>query len=486
ALPQVTAILFACAVSLGAVVLSFWRTTLRHLPRNNFGICSGMPTAADASPGEALTPWLHTYYNDLCKQEQRFTSSSGTEHPKPLTFGDLKTANIDLQMMTTCLTLGRPFRLPFRDDHQVRENKLFWYKESEFRELFPESVVDWMVLHERHYRARTEPHRLQHVSFEGFRCLPSPEDLPVVVAVRMSLSFPILLSAVPLYSVDFRKPDEELTLERCWFSDGGIGANFPIHFFDSPLPSRPTFGLDLGERSEITDKAVVLPARNADARLAYWRRIESSGLKGIIRFLGSVVNVAKDWNHETLGHMPGFRDRIALIRLSREEGGLNLVMSEQQITKLSEYGREAGREFVRRFGKPRDPSVPPATTMNWENHQLVRLRLLLAALSEYLVALNESAQQADALGFPYERFFHGGDDGPVRYRFKGRHDHTRDPQTHCEVTQAGLARALYDGLRALGEHTSRCTLSDSTEPSRLSPATGAPKPPPELRLRPRV
>lgn len=30
-----------------------------------------------------------------------------------------------------------------------------------------------------------------------------------------------------------------------WFSDGGICANLPVHFFDAPLPTRPTFAIDL-------------------------------------------------------------------------------------------------------------------------------------------------------------------------------------------------------------------------------------------------
>jgi hypothetical protein len=485
-LPQLTAVLFACAISLGLVMRAFWRAVARCLPQNYFGVCSGMPTADDKYAGERLTPWLHAYYNTLCRQEQEFTSDSGMQRVKPLTFGDLDGADIHLQMMTTCLTLGRPFRLPFRDDHQVRENNQFWYKEAEFRELFPAEVVDWMVTKERSFKDSSQPHTLQKVSFKGFRCLPRPEDLPVVVGVRMSLSFPILLSAVPLYSVDFRAPAEARKLERCWFTDGGVGSNFPIHFFDSPLPTRPTFGLDLGERSDASDKAVVLPATNGDARLAYWRRFECSGFKAIAGFLAAVVNVAKDWNHETLGHMPGFRDRIALIRLTREQGGLNLAMPEKQITQLSEYGREAGQEFVRRFGRPVDPSVAPAETMNWENHQLVRLRLFLGAMSESVVALLESAQQADVLGFSYDRFFHGGDYGPEAYRFTGLRDHSRDPHSQCEVTQAGLALAIYDALKGIGRHTSRCAPSSPVQPSKLHPATGAPKPPPELRLRPRV
>ena len=59
---------------------------------------------------------------------------------------------------------------------------------------------------------------------------PDGPDLPIVVATRMSLSFPILLSAVPLYAVDFslrenqekKKAGTAPRAERCWFSDGGI------------------------------------------------------------------------------------------------------------------------------------------------------------------------------------------------------------------------------------------------------------------------
>jgi hypothetical protein len=51
--------------------------------------------------------------------------------------------------------------------------------------------------------------------------LPEPEDLPVVVAVRMSLSFPVLLSAVPLYAVDYIAENMRLT-------NGPSGAGFPM------------------------------------------------------------------------------------------------------------------------------------------------------------------------------------------------------------------------------------------------------------------
>jgi len=75
-------------------------------------------------------------------------------------------------------------------------------------------------------------------------------DLPVVLAARMSLAFPILLTAVKLGAIDFSKAARadtpKLLPEPCWFADGGLSSNFPIHLFDSPLPRWPTFAVISG------------------------------------------------------------------------------------------------------------------------------------------------------------------------------------------------------------------------------------------------
>jgi predicted acylesterase/phospholipase RssA len=73
-------------------------------------------------------------------------------------------------------------------------------------------------------------------------------DLPVIVATRMSLSFPLLFKSRALYAEDYEifrivrglgaKPERRI--RRIWMSDGGISSNFPIHLFDAPLPTRPT------------------------------------------------------------------------------------------------------------------------------------------------------------------------------------------------------------------------------------------------------
>src|SRR5205807_226960 len=128
---------------------------------------------------------------------------------------------------------GRPYRLPFRTGGEH-----FYFHPDEMRRLFPDSIVRWL---EEHPPASPPP-RLRDKSL---RPMPDNGDLPVVVAARLSLSFPGLVSAVPLWSVDPSPAGGLYSAECCWFSDGGIVSNFPVHFFDCPLPKWPTFAINL-------------------------------------------------------------------------------------------------------------------------------------------------------------------------------------------------------------------------------------------------
>lgn len=465
---------FSMLLVLGALLWRAARLACRELPKHGFGLCSGMPGEGEKNPEEALTVWLADYIDNLAGQVQAFPG----QH-KPLTFADLRQHGIDLKMMTTCLTLGRPFRLPFEDVAQVRENKPFMFRRSEFARLFPANVVDWMVATARP-PAPGKPHPVAGaINFEDYFNLPEPANLPVIVAARMSLSFPLLLSAVPLHAVDYHQKvgDKQIAPERCWFTDGGVGSNFPIHFFDQPLPTRPTFGLDLGLADSADDQRVVFASKNSDARLSYWRRFaENGGAGSIAGFLGAVLNVAKDWNHETLSHLPGFRDRIGLIRLTAEEGGLNLAMPKARILQLGAYGETAGREFVARFGAPGQ-----ASRMNWENHQLIRLRLLLASLAEQLQHLERGLAETSGSSSDYARFFTQLV-GPESYRFSGRGKFMPDPHSGLYGSQAGLAKWTLDQLRAVAERLREC---QATTPGTALDYN-APKPTPELKLRPRI
>lgn len=479
----------ACVLALLGVVARMALRLFRELPARGYGVCSGMPEPDAAHGEEALTVWMSDYFDRLAGQ----AAQAGPD--KPLTFGDLRAHGIELRVMTTCLTLGRPFQLPFGDDAHVRENGRFLFRREDLAQLFPARIVDWMVAH----APADVGGVFRDAALEGHLGLPAPDDLPVVVAVRMSLSFPLLLSAVPLYSVDFTRPGasagELRRPERCWFTDGGVGSNFPIHFFDAPLSTRPTFGLDLGQAEpgsgDRPDQRVRFPADNAAAHVSPWRRWdESRGLGSVLGFLGTLFGVAKDWNHETLSNLPGFRDRIGLIRLSEREGGLNLTMDAPLIDALTAYGRYAGQQFVVRFGDPAYwPADAVASPMNWENHQLIRLRLLLASMSEMLGRLEISAAAVDGTPSDYARFFTDAA-GPDSYRLRGLGRLDDDPADGLPVTQAGLAHWMLVQLRVIARRVAATIAARPAAragaPSPADPQTRAPRPPPELKPRPRI
>jgi hypothetical protein len=455
------AIVLGTLFSVGGAFL--WRL-LTALPVNYYGLCTGMPaTAGAANKTEPLTPWLHRYLNRLAG------------HPAdgpPLTFGHLwgtpdpnGERDINLEMMTTCLTHGRPYRLPFRDDEDVRESKLFSYKPEEFRKFFPEEVVKWMEQH-----ARPSDHPERYVA-SGVTPLPEPWNMPVVVAVRMSLSFPILLSAVPLYAIDFSRANErDQVPERCWFSDGGICSNFPLHFFDAPLPRWPTFCIDLCDKHVDADaKSVHQPAMamsNSGEIIESWNRFDQefegrrfvpkTHWRQLLSFLETVIHTMQNWTDNTQSRLPGFRDRIARVSLTSDEGGLNLDMPADRIACLSKRGAAAAHMFVERFG-------PLQTgTMNWSNHRWVRYRTAIGAIGEMLLRIHlawTSPQQDDV---PYEGWV-AGTPKPPSYKWA--------PSQNSVAVE--LTRSLIQAAHSWS----------TTNPSL---AEGAPRPRPEIRLRPRI
>jgi hypothetical protein len=221
-------------------------------------------------------------------------------------------------------------------------------------------------------------------------------DLPVVVATRMSLAFPILLSAVPVYA-----PDESSgKMQLCWFSDGGISSNFPITLFDGPLPRWPTFGIDLSglpdgrTLSEDESENVSMPADNKKP-FPTWNLIRS--LPG---FLSGILDAMQNWNDNTQCVLPGYRDRIVTVYLAPDEGGLNLDMPPAILQRLRARGAAAGKELVARFAAPSVLKSAP-NAMDWENHRWLRYRSTMAALRTYLGAFDTALQQPMKPDVPY-------------------------------------------------------------------------------------
>lgn len=384
AMPLPAAIVFGSGLAVLLVLalvaglgLSIYNSVCLSLGPNFYGLCRGSLPALETPNKPPLTNWLYQLFNELAHLPVE----------RPLTFGDLAEQGINLEVITTSLSHGRPYRVPFAESK-------FFFAPDDFRKLFPEVVVKWMeenTPQQTRVRAKTGSKEL--------RRLPDPSALPVIVGVRMSLSFPVLLSAVPLYAVDYTDPANaaEDLAEPCWFSDGGICSNLPIDFFDGPLPTRPTFGISLrppaaNQPPPMVDKttidetaeatAVFLPRHNKSGMNDNWTRFPGEGSGAMSGFLWAVFDAMQSWADNQLCRAPGYRDRIAWVSHSSEEGGLNLDMKPAVISSLARRGKHAGKTLRKHFTERSERSTGAPT--GWENHLWIRYRSSLGALQEYI------------------------------------------------------------------------------------------------------
>ncbi len=386
-----------------------------------FGICTGMP-GAGATGARALTPWLH----------DRFQSMAGHANGKVLTFGDLAVRKVELRTMTTNLTRRQPMAMPWTTQE-------YFFDPAEMRGLFPEDVVKWM---EEHPPAAAQdgsalaPNEIRkrdllRARAEPKRPFPAPQDVPVIVATRMSLSFPLLITAVPLYAVNYSlkrnreasdaadawlaaNPDRpaaegaaslpERSFDVNWFSDGGICANLPVQFFDAPVPSRPTFAVDLEQfppdrhKSPVESENCYLPATNSAGLLRPWTTIPTSGIGGLGAFLSQIVDTARGWVDAAQLVMPGYRDRIVTIYNDNNEGGMNLSMPAPIVAALVKRGEAAGAILVERFIGP-EPNKEPA--WGWNNQRWIRFRTATAGLNAWLTKFQCNYTAAAPGAVPY-------------------------------------------------------------------------------------
>jgi predicted acylesterase/phospholipase RssA len=363
--------LVAVAALLGALVGTS-RSALRELPRNGHGLCIGSRGAATPREPLPFTDWM----------SERLATVAGCPG-EVLTFGDLwgpdavrrywkarpddaerreaalaaADPQVRLEMMTTNLTQARPVRLPFVQD-------IYLYCEQELARWFPPAVMTALAVGE----PAVDPVQGPWLCPEHgtpLRKLPHPPDLPVVVAVRMTLSFPLLISAVPLWVIDFTAVDPAPV--HCRFSDGGISSNFPIHFFDTLLPSRPTFAISLGPYPPGREHEDVYYAGRVGAPP------RTTPTETVGQFAGALLNTLQNWSDNGQSGLPGYRDRIVEVRHSAAEGGLNLDMDETTILDLAVRGRDAATELRLRFDFPR--------------HRVLRYRTAMAELQEAVTAM---------------------------------------------------------------------------------------------------
>lgn len=355
-------------VLFAGIVLAFLRRAWQMIPKVDFGVCPGPRQPGYTEAG--LSDWLAETIERCAGRWQE----GGTPPERPLTFGHLANRgdgpSISLRMMTTNLSMRRPHALPNLGERN------YYFKEEEFRRLFPGWVVDAMV------RDRTPEN--------GVFPFPGADDLPVVVAARMSLSFPLLISAVPLYRYDYDSAAKPL--RRLLFSDGGLSSNFPIHFFDAILPGRPTFGISLDDLNpDKPNRRVHLSPR------PQWLDIKE--IKTIPGFLMALLNAAKDWQDLLQGSLPGYRDRVVHIALDPDkEGGLNLTMDATKIKLLLGLGERASG-LLEGAALPGEADKEP---FDFDNHRWGRFLVAFGAVEEALDAAAEAwGDPADAASFAH-------------------------------------------------------------------------------------
>jgi hypothetical protein len=331
------AVVAAAVIVVATTVLAIVRLlarTWKALGESNFGMCPG--TKQDGGSQPALLDWL----------DARIQACAGRTD-KALTFRDLEEQGIGLTMMSTDLSYARPVRVPDGLDG-------YWYRPDTFED-YPDRVREAM---ERGSRP---------AGVEGYRVMPIA-DLPVLVGVRLSLSFPILLSAMPLY-----QPGAGVRPDLHLLSDGGISSNFPIHFFDAWFPGRPTFGIDLAPHPGGAAEDVYMPSDPLATSTPRWDAVTT-----LPAFFESIKDTMQNWRDTLQSELPGYRDRVCQIRLEKGQGGLHLSMDATTLAELIGRGYEAGETILETFDD-----------RQWRVHRWVRYLTLMSLLQDNLHRVRE-------------------------------------------------------------------------------------------------
>ncbi len=209
------------AFGLVAALAFLGNRLIGRLRETDFGLCPGLQRPGSDDP--AVTDWLHEAIQYVAGRQA---------DADPLTFGDVervlrsrKDPNLALRMITTNMTLRRPYALPDLGGQAAHASRptpggqIGWIP-NEWKPLFPASVVAFLKRDDPPYLGDHQPRRL-----------PDGDDLPVVVGARMSLSFPLLFSAVPVHQLT---PGGRASAGRMLLVDGGAVEQHAAAFLRQP------------------------------------------------------------------------------------------------------------------------------------------------------------------------------------------------------------------------------------------------------------
>ncbi|GAA3284266.1 patatin-like phospholipase family protein [Dactylosporangium vinaceum] len=330
---------------------------------------------------------------------------------------------VNLQLVTTDLTRQRPYVFPLDwapgGDPGVEQ---LYLDRADLEGHFPADVLDALCESPAVTVPAADgsgPRRLHR--------LPDPWNLPVVFAVRLSMSLPVLFKAVRLYRLvggaairddlgrsvlrrqrRLQYPQDGQIAEALWFSDGGITSNFPVHLFDTLLPAWPTFGLNLGDHPPAFPHQDVWLPQDWQAS----RAPAAKAPRSLFDFAFTILDTARNWRDTMQTGMPGYRGRVAWVRQRPDEGGNNLFMPREVIASMALRGALAGARLSRRF----------ADSDQWTRYRWLRLRIALANVERLhhtarehapayrdLMATPDSLPGPDDTQYPYDPYSAGID-----------------------------------------------------------------------------
>ena len=445
-----TVVLIGIAGTVAAYVISIRSLLQQRSESENYGLVPGTATTGTASSGgegrhgrrapgglsqrldrlvgiperdgaPALVDWLTDRLDDLAglPHPDADPAAAAGDERRVLTFGDLWLGHtdertdtdlsrlrraaddhehrvIDLALVTTDLSQGRPYTLPFVSaDRAVRDgSSTFLFCQTCQAGVLPGRVVRHLLAASPAQAVEaTCPRHPGSVLHE----LPDPWDLPVVFAVRLAMATPGLMRAVPLQTLDQEYPGAQYDTwgaqvttapapagvyvpRTHWFCDGAVTSDTPVHLFDTRLPRWPSFGLQLdhvptspvAQDDRLLAEWLSVPEQDAAHRPRPWRRL--SGLAG---YAQALVETSMGWRDGMRADLPGYRGRVALVRRGPGEDRHAWMLPQPTVLALALRGLHAGLQLRERFTGP-DGEVPGQNQT--DRYRWIRLRM---ALREY-------------------------------------------------------------------------------------------------------
>ena len=460
-------LLSAVAGGLIALAITIVRCAAITVPENGFGLISGY-RGESQSGAQSLTEWLDDLLNEL----------AGKDGDDSLTFGDLwggtdpdAERDVNLEMVTTCLTEGRPYRMPFRrSKSEDASEPEFWFRPEEMRGLFPPDVVRQMIRDARGEEPGIQGSRAVARRGEAASRRRRPDE-PQLPDPDQRSAAPSDRQVAPRAGVEAHARAVLVLRRRHHQQLPGPLLRLPgpplADLRDRPAETAGRVG-PFGKRVRERLDGQGQPSEGDTWRVG-WEGLAPH--RRLVAFAGSIFRTMQNWVDQTQSQVHGYRDRVVHIEHSGTEGGMNLKMDSEVITHLSERGGWAGKLLAHRYAElpatevPRENGEPAEgwqeSPLDWSNQRWIRYRSFMGLLEDSLGRLRRGCLEGQP---SIEELSRRELDEPPGFPWK-----TEDQRAFA--------------LLATEEVTD---LPDAWKGRKESFEPGTPQPPPSLRVGPRI